>query len=63
MPGNMNGSIRPGRPQPRTATTTFTLQGTTSPRTGDAGVGIYIACVVLSMTGGAYLFRKKRSYN
>ena len=46
-----------------TATTTFTLQGTTSPRTGDAGVGIYIACVVLSMTGGAYLFRKKRSYN
>ena len=43
------------------ATTTFVLKGTTSPHTGDPGVGIYLASVVLSITGSAYVFRKKKN--
>ena len=42
-------------------TTTFVLKGTTSPHTGDPGVGIYLASVVLSMAGSAYVFRKKKN--
>ena len=42
-------------------TTTFVLKGTTSPHTGDPGVGIYLASVVLSIAGSAYVFRKKKS--
>ena len=42
-------------------TTTFVLKGTTSPQTGDPGVGIYLASVVLSIAGSAYVFRKKKS--
>lgn len=42
-------------------TTTFVLKGTTSPHTGDPGVGIYLASVVLSITGSAYVFRKKKN--
>lgn len=41
-------------------TTTFVLKGTTSPHTGDPGVGIYLASVVLSIAGSAYVFRKKK---
>ena len=43
-----------------TAITTFTLKGTTSPRTGDAGVAIYAVSAMLSMAGGVCLFRKKK---
>ena len=43
-----------------TAATTFTLKGTTSPRTGDSGVAIYAVSAVLSMAGGVCLFRKKK---
>lgn len=42
-------------------TTTFVLKGTTSPHTGDPGVGIYLASVVLSIAGSAYVFRKKKN--
>lgn len=42
-------------------TTTFVLKGTTSPHTGDPGVGIYLASVVLSIAGSAYVFRKKKT--
>ena len=42
-------------------TTTFVLKGTTSPQTGDPGVGIYLASVVLSIAGSAYVFRKKKN--
>lgn len=42
-------------------TTTFVLKGTTSPHTGDPGVGIYLASVVLSITGSACVFRKKKN--
>ena len=42
------------------AITTFTLKGTTSPRTGDAGVAIYAVSAMLSMAGGVCLFRKKK---
>ena len=43
-----------------TAITTFTLKGTTRPRTGDAGVAIYAVSAMLSMAGGVCLFRKKK---
>ena len=42
-------------------TTTFVLKGTTSPHTGDPGVGIYLASVVLSIAGSACVFRKKKN--
>ena len=42
-------------------TTTFVLKGTTSPHTGDPGVGIYLASVVLSIAGSSYVFRKKKN--
>ena len=42
-------------------TTTFVLKGTTSPHTGDPGMGIYLASVVLSIAGSAYVFRKKKN--
>ena len=42
-------------------TTTFVLKGTTSPHTGDPGVGIYLASVVLSIAGSAFVFRKKKN--
>lgn len=42
-------------------TTTFVLKGTTSPHTGDPGVGIYLASVVLSIAGSAHVFRKKKN--
>lgn len=42
-------------------TTTFVLKGTTSPHTGDPGVGIYLASAVLSIAGSAYVFRKKKN--
>lgn len=42
-------------------TTTFVLKGTTSPHTGDPGVGIYLASVVLSIAGSAYVFRRKKN--
>ena len=42
-------------------TTTFVLKGTTSPHTGDPGVGIYLASVVLSIAGSTYVFRKKKN--
>lgn len=42
-------------------TTTFVLKGTTSPHTGDPGVGIYLASVVLSIAGSAHVFCKKKN--
>lgn len=42
-------------------TTTFVLKGTTSPHTGDPGVDIYLASVVLSIAGSACVFRKKKN--
>ena len=46
----------------RTATATFTINGSTSPKTFDAGVAVYVGMALMSVTGGALVIGKKKEF-
>lgn len=52
--------IRTDRPTLRPTGTGSTTDTTTSPKTGDAGIAVYAALSLLSLTGGAWISKKHR---